>query len=245
MKTTIIKQYKTPVSNYPERSLGSAEIRKRIISPKAQFFGEGVRGRLFYRFGEPTSITELRIDGETWMTDEPNYVDSLQSFVTRAHGRVLVAGMGLGIVLHQLYANEEVTTIDVVERNPDVIGLVGPLLPHDSRGSVHEADFYDWCDRMGRAGYSPDTIIWDLAVASPDKGLTEGREITYVHVLMAGKYFGHKRWDQNLRDWVSVPGRNPDMKVFVHGLDRDPVGEEFVKTNEFKRAKEAIYGSKR
>jgi hypothetical protein len=175
-------------------------------------------GFLFYKYKRPVTITTLKIRGRIWMTDEPTFVWSLCSFAERAYGRVLVAGLGLGIVVHELVLNEHVSDIVVIEREWDVINLVRPQIPVDPRINILHEDFYRFVAGDAAPGRPrPDTVIWDLAVGG--RGcMREGKEIASVKDILRAEYRGR------------------GMQIFVHGLDRDPIGEEFVKTKEFRIA---------
>lgn len=232
-RTVVIRDWKSPATDYPARKMGRAEIVKRR-NTRGDYYMEGVRGYLYAHYPKGIPITVLKIRGKVWMTDDPQYVWSLQSFAERAKGKVLVAGLGLGIVAHQLCQNPAVTQIDVIDRDMDVIRLVTPLIPQDGRLHIHHDDFYEWCQRASDdSDYNPDTVIWDLAVGTPD-GMTEGKEIVVVPAIVATR-FGSHRWDLKTRTWVERKDWHPIENVFVHGVDRDPVGEEFAKTEEFRR----------
>lgn len=56
--------------------------------------------------------------------------------------RILVNGLGLGVVVHGALTYQGVAHIDVVEANPDVAALIGQYLPED-KVTVHVADAYD------------------------------------------------------------------------------------------------------
>ena len=58
------------------------------------------------------------------MSDTPSEMWDHKDFVDKANGRVLLAGLGIGMVLEALARKEEVTRIRVVENNQDVIDLV-------------------------------------------------------------------------------------------------------------------------
>jgi hypothetical protein len=237
-RTLVIENYETPISHYPNRKLGKAEIRRYRSSSGATYWAEGVRGYLYYEYAKAATLIELKIKGKCWMTDDPQYVWSLQHFAAQSKGRVLVAGLGLGIVVHMLTKNPNVTQIDVVDRELDVIQLVQPLLPEDPRIHIHHDDFYDWCDRASaNTDYVPDTVIWDLAVGSDGK-ISEGKEILFAMPLVAGRFMPMK-WDG--KNWVERKDFKP-FEMFVHGFHRDPAGEELVKTPEFKRARSIVLG---
>jgi hypothetical protein len=71
------------------------------------------------------SYTRLFIKGELVMTDADFEIDTNEEFVYQAKGRVLVAGLGIGLVLSPLLKKESVESVLVIEKSEDVIKLVG------------------------------------------------------------------------------------------------------------------------
>lgn len=61
--------------------------------------------------------------GRLWMSNVPFETEPHAEFVRRAHGRVLVTGLGLGLVPTDLARKESVTEVTVVEKEPSVIAL--------------------------------------------------------------------------------------------------------------------------
>lgn len=238
-RTFVIENYETPISHYPNRKLGKAEIKRYRSSPRATYWAEGVRGYLYYEYAKAETLIELKIGGKCWMSDDPQYFWSLEHFAAKSKGKVLVAGLGLGIVAHLLTKNPAVTQIDIIDRELDVIRLVQPLLPADPRIHVHHQDFYDWCDHASmNTDYVPDTVIWDLAVGEGGK-LSEGKELLLALPLVASRFMPEK-WDG--KNWIKRKDWKP-FEMFVHGFHRDPAGELFVRTAEFQRARAIIVGN--
>lgn len=62
----------------------------------------------------------------------------------RARGRVLKTGLGLGCVVRGLLINPEVEHVDVVEIDPDIVRVVGPLFDDEPRVTIHLADAHTW-----------------------------------------------------------------------------------------------------
>ena len=60
------------------------------------------------------------------MSDTPMEINDHLSFIARASGRVLVTGLGLGMVLNALLCRREVTHLTVVEKSAEVVALVAP-----------------------------------------------------------------------------------------------------------------------
>lgn len=80
---------------------------------------------------EPGLYTKLTEDGSVWMSDTPEEIETHMPAFNRfadARGeqRVLIHGLGLGMVLQDAIRAKGIIHVDVVEINGDVIDLVGP-----------------------------------------------------------------------------------------------------------------------
>lgn len=78
-----------------------------------------------------------------------------------AAGRVLINGLGLGMVLEGVLAKPEVTDVTVIELDPDVISLVGPHFAADPRLRIINADAYLWVPPKGEKWDYAWHDIWD------------------------------------------------------------------------------------
>lgn len=87
--------------------------------------------------------TRLLIGNTLWMTDAEFECHSNAGFVVSAHGEVLIAGLGLGLILQPLIDSPKVDSITVVERSADVIALISPYYPSPKLAIV-EADVHLW-----------------------------------------------------------------------------------------------------
>lgn len=66
------------------------------------------------------------------------------SFVIKAHGNVLIGGLGIGLILLAIQDKEEVKQITVVEKNMEVIELVGNQLPLNSKVHIVHDDVFEY-----------------------------------------------------------------------------------------------------
>lgn len=80
------------------------------------------------RFCPPGRYTKLTRNGKLWMSDTPAERRDHAQAVTHATGRVLVFGLGLGLVIEAMLRKPDVTSIRVIEIDPDVIRCVRPHL---------------------------------------------------------------------------------------------------------------------
>lgn len=169
--TIQIKSWTTPVSKVPEKTVGKARLvhRKKY---RGLYHFEGMKGFEYYEVTKPFHCTYLqRQNGKskswkTWMTDDPTHWTAMKELCKRIPaGRVLCAGLGLGLMVHHLVKRSDISLIRVVELSPDVIKLIKPTLPNDRRIEIVNANFYDYI----RDAEIPDCILWDLGVGTPEE----------------------------------------------------------------------------
>lgn len=67
------------------------------------------------------------------MSNTPMEIRTNRAFIHRAKGKVLINGLGLGMVLSAILEKPEIKSVTVVEASEDVIKLVGPSFCDDSR----------------------------------------------------------------------------------------------------------------
>jgi len=93
----------------------------------------------------------------TWMSDTWLERDSNREILRDARGDVLMVGLGIGMVAVAVCQKAEVTSVTVLEINPDVIRLVAPHIKHDKLRVV-QADAF----RPPVRGRRFDTIYLDV-----------------------------------------------------------------------------------
>lgn len=103
----------------------------------------------------------LRIDGDIVMSDTKMERESNQDIIDRAHGDVLIAGLGIGMLPAAMLTKKEVTSITVIDDSEDVIDLVAPhikkLAAESGSGyrfNAHKADAFKLASFM--------TINWTM-----------------------------------------------------------------------------------
>jgi len=92
------------------------------------------------RYTPPGTYTKLMRGGTLVMSDTPDEMGDHWYFVHVASGRVLLNGLGLGMVLKKLLEKDDVEHVDVVELSEEVIALVGPTYQDDPRVHIHHGD---------------------------------------------------------------------------------------------------------
>lgn len=110
----------------------------------------------------PGRYAKLLVGGRLMMSDTDMEWQTSRNFIWRAHGDVLVAGLGLGLVLVPVLAKPEVKSVLVIEKSQDVVDLVLPhlqKLPGAEKLAVVVADALEW--RLPK-GQIWDTIFFDI-----------------------------------------------------------------------------------
>ena len=115
--------------------------------------------------------TLVLADGETeWMLDMPSEAATNDPFARRAHGSVLLFGLGIGYVLYMTLRNPAVSHITVVEYNPRVIEvfeqILKPLFPDHDRFTILQDDARNRWNEEWLAGF--DCIFTDIWQSGDD-----------------------------------------------------------------------------
>jgi spermidine synthase len=141
----------------PEGKLGAAEVEHFEVSESAARFTALKGGRNYVQDGR---YAKLRVGGELVMSDTRYERLSNSAVVYAAHGQALIAGLGLGMILHAILAKEAVEHVTVVEQSQDVIDLIGPTLAqHAGRLTVTQGDIFEWRPERGT---KYDCIYFDI-----------------------------------------------------------------------------------
>lgn len=102
----------------------------------------------------------LVVDGELMMSDTAMERYSNKEFIKRATGKVLIAGLGIGLIIRNIIDKPDVESILIVENNQAVIDLVLPRLPFSNKIRVIKADIFEFNKAI--KGQKFDTIYFDI-----------------------------------------------------------------------------------
>lgn len=194
---TILKvgSWETPATHYLLNKNGRAKItRTRYTKGVSRM--EGVKGYEYLEVIKPITITTLQIGRETVMVDDPLQWIGMQELAKHCKGRVLIGGLGLGLILHALQNNKEVHSIHVIDNNPDVIELMLENIPIDKRIKIFKENFWGYIEG-GKEYY--DTVVLDIWWGDGSKKIG-------MEMFMAS---------------MKVKDALPDAKVMIWG-HRDP-----------------------
>jgi len=159
---TVPKNWKTPAYKYSLKEKGCARIIASQYEPDGFYHMEKVNGYDYFEVEETIRVTELQINGVTVMIDDPLHWIGMQSLAKACKGKVLVAGLGLGLIVHALQKNPNVTLIDIVEKEKDVIDLIGSVsdVLKDSKTHVFHTEIGSFITGKNLEPY--DNVILDI-----------------------------------------------------------------------------------
>ena len=122
----------------------------------------------------------LYVAGHLVMSDTPFERRTNWDFLHEARGDVLVAGLGLGMIVHAALRKPEVTSLTIIEKSADVIRLVGPHFK-SPRLTIINADILEWKPPLGQKW---DTLYFDIWADTCEDNLTE---IAQLHQRFKGR----------------------------------------------------------
>lgn len=134
-------------------------------------------------FGEPVDFHVLTGDGCGVMaSDKPDEIYIQYIAFHTMHGRVLVGGLGLGMAANMIAAMPQVSSVTVIEKEPDIIRLVEGTL--DPKVSVIQADVFEYASQLSPGQY--DSAYYDTWYS------TARREwgVSVVPLYRASRYAG-------------------------------------------------------
>jgi hypothetical protein len=211
----------------PVREVGIASVRHFDVGAPIAGIRQP-RGR--FRPTPPGSYALLLVKNssgemEAMMTDLAyERVTSLE-VVKRAHGRMLVAGLGLGMILHPILKKRSVHRVTVVEKFPDVVDLIAPTLPNTEKLNIIAGDIFNWKPPRG-ARY--DVIWFDIW---PDVGPHRLPEMARLHRRFA-RYLNRS----NPKCWMESWHRTEAKRILSAALGcenpRESCPDLSVDTNE-------------
>lgn len=191
VRKIVARDWRTPLTG-KQYQWGNARLRQST-SGKGYYRMEGIEGFELYEIIGPgrMPVTQLqRRDGarwKTWMVDDPlHWYGMRERVMSLPAGRLLVAGLGLGLFAHHLMERPDITEVVVVEIDEDVANLIKPSLPDHLSLSVVVGDFYDFL-KTGTGIWKPDAVLWDLAVGQVNETRADFyRSLAEVNAALPG-----------------------------------------------------------
>lgn len=82
--------------------------------------------------------------GSVVMSDTEMEKQTNSAFVRNAHGKVLIGGLGIGLILLAVQDKADVEKITIIEKNREVIDLVASQLPLNDKVEIVNADVFEY-----------------------------------------------------------------------------------------------------
>jgi len=173
----VTDEWETEASKIPEKCCENFCItKKHVRKGDIWTMKEDERGVFGYEdvlFTRPSTITGLeerespRAQPILWMSDSPREYYSMWELVARTKPkRVLVGGLGLGILANLLSKRLDIDEVVVVEKSKCVIDMVKSHV-HPKVKIIH-GDFFKTASELSRKGEKYDTVILDIYTGKED-----------------------------------------------------------------------------
>ena len=128
----------------PESSCGVASVEHFEVSEAESSFSSLRRGD----YVPAGRYAKLKVNGCLMMSDTLMEHRTNWQVVDEARGNVLIAGLGLGMILHPILDKKEVLSVTVIEKYIDVIALIAPTFDDEKLTIIH-GDIYEWKPAKG------------------------------------------------------------------------------------------------
>lgn len=153
----------------PEAKIGKWEVVHKIQPEGKELDVLTMRDALFGFGGQPKKfrcetdyiIHELLEDGNRWMSDCPQEIYTQYELFKRFKGDVLVGGLGLGYAPQAIAELPDVTSVTVVEIQPEVVKLVWNHL-QSNKITLIKGDLFVWLDRCKTQRKKYDYAFYDI-----------------------------------------------------------------------------------
>jgi len=164
-----VVSWETFATMIPEQQVGRFRIKKKLMSKGGGLAMGGVFGydqALFLNDVYITILEEAFFVPEEkpiiWMSDSPAEYYAMYELNGRVKpSRILIGGLGLGILTNIIANRKDITKITVVENSPEVIQMVKPYVPNWI--NIVQDDFIDYFHTAWlRRKEEYDTIIVDI-----------------------------------------------------------------------------------
>lgn len=176
----------------PEGKAGDVKVSKVTVTKT-----DSIRSAMSFDPGlmycSPGDYLRLSIGGRCVMSNTRMEQNTNLDFVLKATGRVLIAGLGLGMIIIPTLQKPEVESVTVVEINSNVIKLVYPYIKHPKL-HVIQADIYQW---LPKRGTKFDTIYFDIWNGICEDNLPDMRKLS----LRFRPYFNSKNPNRYINSW--------------------------------------------
>jgi hypothetical protein len=149
--------YERMTVTVPEGEMDGVRVERFTIEERDV---HNLRNSLRGRGTAPGTYTRLTQNGSIWMSDvdaeKGDHLSAVWKIQDPNVRRVLINGLGLGMILNAALSFDHVEHVDVVEIDERIVKLVGSHYANDPRVTIHHADAYEQTKRW------PSGTRWDV-----------------------------------------------------------------------------------
>jgi hypothetical protein len=108
-------------------------------------------------FDGSIEFPQVKKNGKEWMCVEPYEIFTVEQPIKNASGKVLTLGCGLGYYAYMVSEKDNVDSVTIIERDPDVIELftthILPQFPHKEKITILQADEVEYMKNLEDARF--------------------------------------------------------------------------------------------
>lgn len=153
------------------------EKRNDVVSPLG--IARAARSGRAPRPGWYTRLTEKGVG--LWMSDTTaerrDHAEAVMYMSSAKAERVLIHGLGIGMVVSAALSMDHIKHVDVVEKDERIVKLIGPHYLKDPRVTIHHADARDF-EKLWDSGHHWDAVWTDIWADIDPDNLPEMRLFT-------------------------------------------------------------------
>ncbi len=149
---------------FPEKAQGRWTFRTQVFAPYTVFpcgdtcaLPDGREIQPLGYFTRAFPYPAVLQDGREWMTVTPNETETMRADIAAARGKIAVFGLGLGYYAYMAARKKDVSSVTVVERDPEIISLFRacllPQFPCRDKIHIRQADAFDFLKETDMNGF--------------------------------------------------------------------------------------------
>lgn len=182
----------TPIKN------GDFEIRHFEVSDKdVRAMIDGILPGKYVKLTHKGAV----VMSNTYMEERTNHY-----FCSRAHGDILIGGLGIGMIILAIQDKPYVNSITVLEKNQEVIDMIVPQLGFNDKVKIVNADVFTWKPLRGQKYDCIYMDIWNYINEDVYKNEMVPLKRKYAHYLKP-LAVSPNRFNKCWAEWNAKNGR--------------------------------------
>lgn len=166
----------------------------------------------------------------TMMSDYPDEKITNQKFIDNAYGDVLIFGLGIGLIVFPLLDEENISSITIIEKDPELPQLVGSIIKNFDTFSKVKIETGDAFDYVNNINQKYDTIYFDIWSRITDESYEEMERLHQMYrpfLKSEDSYINSWRYDSKDNYKSKL-----DKKKFLHLVNIELNWVKFYSTPE-------------